>query len=88
MQILDQVIKNHVPIELVREVHFIHEDDIEIRMSMADLDPQTVAAFGKALYENLSDTVRIKLIVDVELLEKVVTDVVEPMLKNLPRRTY
>jgi hypothetical protein len=86
LQILEQVTKKHVPVELVREIQFIYQGQVELRLSMADLDPDTVMAFGKSLYERHSDDLAIKLMIDIDRLEKTVDQIVGPLLKNLPRR--
>lgn len=86
MQILDQVTKNHVPIELVKEIQFIHQGEINMRLNLEDLDSETIMNFGRWLYEKQSDDVQIKLMVDIDLLKETVSKVVEPILKNLPRK--
>jgi hypothetical protein len=85
-QILEQVTKKHVPVELVKEIQFIYQGEVELRLCMADLDSETLMAFGRSLYENKTDDFQIKLMVDACLLEKEVTQIVNPILKDLPRR--
>jgi hypothetical protein len=85
-EILQQVTKLHVPVGLVREVQFIYQGDIRLRLDMEGLDADTVTAFGKSLYESRSHDMEIKLMIDVGRLSQTVSGVVEPLLKNLPRR--
>ena len=85
-EILDQVDKFHIPVPLVREIHFYRRGRLETCIKMCDLSPDTVIAFGKAMYEDCTDDIEIKLMFDFEMLKKVVSDVVEPMLAKFPRR--
>ena len=86
-QILKEIDRSFVPVDLIREIHFLQDGESFLSIDMKDLDDDAVDLLSTLIsqMEHLSDN-QVRLIVDLGRYERLITSIVSPMLRSLPSK--
>ena len=87
VQLLNETEKKTIPVDLIKEIHLMQDGFPDVVMKLDDLDEETLDLF-EHVFSHMDDldADRIKIIVDANRFQKLITKIVSPLLSVCPPR--